>query len=364
MNLKIRTLTPLWTGDIERKSEELRETSIMGSLRWWFEAVIRGFGGYACDPLGEIIDKCEFNVEEYKKGKRPEELVCPVCYIFGTTNWSRRFRLEIDKDSYQPASLELAIDGLSCDYAPPSKNVEWWINQTLGSINPRAVTERDDKGISLNLTVNAPNVMGIIYVILKTIQKLGALGSHNSYGFGVVKTLEPFNTDVDEALTFIEQYCETRKCDEETGLKSSKLPNLKHAFKIDFRLPDEVHNKLHNKNVGFILKYAMRNKFKNMYDKDFAEKLFGSKKDRPDKFAGRIFASNCWEEEGRYFFRIYGMLPPVILGPRKKDEIIKEIEKAVDECLKAEIISKNTFNLDENKHLDIDLFKELVLKNE
>ena len=101
MEIRIRTLTPIWTGDIGGKCTRLRETSIIGSLRWWFEAIVRGLGGYACDSVGEVVKKCELKVEEYKKGVKPEELICPVCYVFGTTGWGRRFRLEIDGKLYQ-----------------------------------------------------------------------------------------------------------------------------------------------------------------------------------------------------------------------------------------------------------------------
>lgn len=59
--VKIKPLTPLWTGDAERKSGTLRETGIIGSLRWWYEALIRGLGGTACDPtVKESNTKCNY----------------------------------------------------------------------------------------------------------------------------------------------------------------------------------------------------------------------------------------------------------------------------------------------------------------
>ena len=87
MEVKIRTLTPIWTGDVERESKTLRETSIIGSLRWWFEAIVRGLGGYACDGTN---NRCEY--------KDDINALCPVCQVFGTTGWSRRFRFEIEYD--------------------------------------------------------------------------------------------------------------------------------------------------------------------------------------------------------------------------------------------------------------------------
>ena len=101
MEVKIRTLTPIWTGDVDRKCSRIKETGIIGSLRWWYEALIRGFGGYACDPTSD--KRCELKQDKFKKAiksgksaqKTLDEQICPVCQLFGCTGWSRRFRLEI-----------------------------------------------------------------------------------------------------------------------------------------------------------------------------------------------------------------------------------------------------------------------------
>ena len=97
MKVRIKTLTPLWTGDAERKNTELRETGIIGSLRWWYEALIRGLGGSACDPTSD--NGCKLNQEKFKEALREGksiqnalgELICPACQLFGCTGWSRKF---------------------------------------------------------------------------------------------------------------------------------------------------------------------------------------------------------------------------------------------------------------------------------
>ena len=61
---KLTTLTPLWTGGVSGRCDRLHETGIIGSLRWWYEAVVRGLGGEACDPREH---KCDFKVDEFKK---------------------------------------------------------------------------------------------------------------------------------------------------------------------------------------------------------------------------------------------------------------------------------------------------------
>jgi len=86
LKVRIKTLTPIWTGDAKRKSTELRETGIIGSLRWWYEALIRGLGGRACDPTFD--NRCPD-----KDGNH-----CDACELFGCTGWSRKFRLEVKKE--------------------------------------------------------------------------------------------------------------------------------------------------------------------------------------------------------------------------------------------------------------------------
>ncbi|MBP8707324.1 MAG: type III-B CRISPR module RAMP protein Cmr1 [Caldisericia bacterium] len=102
--VKIKALTYIWTGDANREKTTLRETGIIGSLRWWYEALIRGFGGYACDPTSEEEPKrCNLDQKKFKKvistGKTIQEAldnqICPACQLFGCTGWSRRFRLEV-----------------------------------------------------------------------------------------------------------------------------------------------------------------------------------------------------------------------------------------------------------------------------
>lgn len=84
--IRIKPLTRLWTGDEKRKSEILRETGIIGSLRWWYEALIRGLDGTACDPTLK------------NKGKKCEgENHCDACELFGCSGWARKFKLEVEK---------------------------------------------------------------------------------------------------------------------------------------------------------------------------------------------------------------------------------------------------------------------------
>ncbi len=101
LELQLKTLTPLWTGGITTM-DRIHESSIIGSLRWWYEAIVRGLGGDVCDTTGA---GCTLDSQKYKDGKKAglqdAELLthaglCPVCQLFGATGWRRRFRLSIN----------------------------------------------------------------------------------------------------------------------------------------------------------------------------------------------------------------------------------------------------------------------------
>lgn len=90
LEIRLKTLTPLWTGGVDQTCDRLHETGLIGSLRWWYEALVRGLGGYACDPTAD--GRCEYDP---KKPAPPEKQLCAACYLFGCTGWARKFRLRV-----------------------------------------------------------------------------------------------------------------------------------------------------------------------------------------------------------------------------------------------------------------------------
>ena len=93
---RFKALTDMWTGSVYFVVEEDRKgkkrvkgkvnhnrlitTGLLGSIRWWFEVVVRGLGGHACDPTNT---KCEGRDH------------CVVCELFGCTGWARKFRFDV-----------------------------------------------------------------------------------------------------------------------------------------------------------------------------------------------------------------------------------------------------------------------------
>jgi CRISPR-associated protein Cmr1 len=90
LEISVQPLTPILTGGANRTTDRLHETGIIGSLRWWYEAIVRGLGGSACDPTKH---ECSY-----------EGGLCDVCQVFGATGWKRGFDLRIVRDEARSGS--------------------------------------------------------------------------------------------------------------------------------------------------------------------------------------------------------------------------------------------------------------------
>jgi len=158
--VKIKTLTPLWTGDAYRKGETLRETGIIGSLRWWYEALIRGLGGTACDPTDtQCNDKSR----------------CDACELFGCTGWSRKFRLEVNTER-EITNLSFFIG--SRKYIGAKRPVSGVVTKA-----PAVLTFTPLKEIS-------SGEWQLLRESLQIIADKGALGGRTSQGNGAIKVIE------------------------------------------------------------------------------------------------------------------------------------------------------------------------------
>ncbi len=132
MEIRLRAMTPIWTGGLDQSCDRLHETGLIGSLRWWYEAMVRGLGGYACDPTGE--NGCKYDP---KKKEPPEKQLCPACYLFGCTGWARKFRVKVsDFRDFFFARFQ---------FEEPANNPTWW--QSIFGIR-QAINGKLDDGSS------------------------------------------------------------------------------------------------------------------------------------------------------------------------------------------------------------------------
>ncbi len=136
LKITLKTLTPLWTGGVDGACDRLHETGLIGSLRWWYEALVRGLGGYACDPTSE--DRCP-----NKDGNH-----CVVCELFGCTGWARKFRLKV-----LPFVQIKEIKG-----------------------NPKAIQEQDVQLELIPLRPIAEEELCLLLATFRLISKYGAMG--------------------------------------------------------------------------------------------------------------------------------------------------------------------------------------------
>ena len=83
---ELQALTDIWTGDAgtaqSKQANRLVPTGLLGSIRWWFEVLVRGLGGSPCDPSSN--QKTCLNEQH-----------CVACELFGCTGWARKFRFDV-----------------------------------------------------------------------------------------------------------------------------------------------------------------------------------------------------------------------------------------------------------------------------
>jgi len=220
--MRIRTLTPIWTGDIYRECSRLRETAIIGSLRWWFEAIVRGLGGYACDPTSDI--KCEY------KNNRND--ICAVCELFGTTSWARRFKLEIKQSFREIYYGNLIIRGNRRNWYYPS-----------GLVNCDDIPNEIRQILQFDSSVDS-----ILRVLSEFISEWCMIGGKTAIGYGVVRFedgngnhLKASDEDIDE---FLKEYLKIKK---NHGKNAKGAPKISEMFFAKFRVKENCIGEIINK---------------------------------------------------------------------------------------------------------------------
>jgi len=253
MNFRIRTLTPLWTGDINGKSTKPRETSIIGSLRWWFEAIVRGFGGNACNS---VTNKCEY--------KHSVDDICPVCKLVGTTGWSKRFKFTINQGFCRAYDGNLIIRGGSRSWYFPSGLLPYGNESNeIKQIFPLLDKINTDKKEGGETEVN---VKSLLKTLLAFVSQWGMIGGKTAIGYGVVKfeenktKMRPTNNEITEFLNFI-----TRQ----TGKNAENAPKLSEMFFVKVKITDECVDEVIRKIEGNV---SVKNGMKQ-----FPSSIFGCK---------------------------------------------------------------------------------------
>jgi len=181
MDVQITTLTPFWTGGVDGTTDRLHESGLIGSLRWWYEAIVRGLGGEACDPSQS---KCTFDAERYKQSSastRSQRLrdagLCDACQLFGATGWRRRFRLTVVDDKTDPIWAGLQ----PLNIRPPDRTRGWFLPPgRMGTFTVRLTGD--------------PEAVQRIAALLIFLEQWGSLGARAQLGYGAFRVAN--RTDV------------------------------------------------------------------------------------------------------------------------------------------------------------------------
>ncbi len=211
LEIRMRTLTPLWTGGVDQTCDRLHETGLIGSLRWWYEALVRGLGGSACDPTGD--SRCEYDP---KKPDPPEKQLCAVCYVFGCTGWTRRFRLQVESEGntlLQQSDNVLIPSGRVHQSKGGQRAGGWYVfgKSRVGTI-----------GIRIIPLCNAD--LRPLHTILTLINQHASLGPKGASGYGIIQ-VENVQPDV-EWMVGISNRLPAR---------NNSLPDFRDFFFASFR---------------------------------------------------------------------------------------------------------------------------------
>ena len=233
--ITFETITPLFTGDCNQKMTEIKPTSIMGSLRFWFEVICHFSGKFN----EKEYSKNEFDAKKYSnfiKNKphatdediqRKFELTSTVFY-FGCTGWKSQIGIEkIEKNDFTISKL---VDSekenqnlygkkifLSCGKKDKNGNPKesgWFLPKQYFWGQFQITFSLSNKDLKDN----------ILFPLLSFIQEYGFLGGKNNIGFGRVKILKPSITNTKMNVFWKE--VDYSNFIQSKQLKESELENL------------------------------------------------------------------------------------------------------------------------------------------
>lgn len=290
MELEIKTLTPLWTGGVEAgKVDRVHETGILGSLRWWYEAIVRGLGGVACDPSQGT---CRFDAEKYAKSRASDERqrlrdagLCDVCQVFGATGWRRRFRLTAIDHTQQDTSSPKQVTADRPNNPKTNRKPTWWFPDY-----PRSGT----------LTVQIQSLASdfppeVIAGLIQFVADWGAIGARAQMGFGVIE-LEKGQIDMRPLYDWLAPIAGNHP------YTDTELPSLRNVFLARIAPKDK---KPFSEQDTFNLKYDLRQLFSGQENSDLRHFIMGTVKD--GRVAAKVKMSRPYNA-GREM-RVWGWIP-------------------------------------------------------
>ncbi|WP_457628068.1 type III-B CRISPR module RAMP protein Cmr1 [Persephonella sp.] len=209
IKVKLNTITPLWTGDAWQDNRKIRPSSLMGSLRFWFEVIC--YFSEICNKkdlnngrFEKEVDRKNFRNCLVDKGNSFEaKIKCLLeqgipwpSIVFGTTNWKSLIRIKEIKylDDYcfgNKLNLQDRICINKSNYeikengdCPRRSNEDWSV---FYFFNPYFYGK-----FKVKFEVEEEIVESIFYPLLNFMDKYGFWGGKWNLGYG---RLEVLNND-------------------------------------------------------------------------------------------------------------------------------------------------------------------------
>ncbi|NJN65908.1 MAG: type III-B CRISPR module RAMP protein Cmr1 [Chloroflexaceae bacterium] len=300
MGIELQTLTPLWTGGADGKVDRIHETGLLGSLRWWYEVMVRGTGGEVCDTVssGCVLD-------DRKVG------LCDVCQLFGATGWRRRFRLSLAHNQVKsmsdfPQKITASPPRIrGSGTGQPSWYFQYQDDQMRKPNSPMSGS------FSVHIQSLVPTFPAeVIAGLVQFVADWTAIGARAQMGFGVSQVQG-------ERVDTAPLYNHLAACQ---GSKTySNLPSLNNMFLARIQVTNQQPQETFN------LKYDLRALFRgNTTVRHFIMGTVDKKSPvGPERMAAKIKMSHPY---GDGLMRVWGWVPALPKGAEmERDEVLTAI---------------------------------------
>ena len=263
VKVQFETITPLWTGDAWMENNEIRPSSLIGSLRFWFEVYYKVCKNENFEINENGIPKEKLDYEEFKK-KVYEELlnkdevfnsfeeiedkilknlgISTPSRVFGCTCWKSRVRI---KDINFETEI-LDENKINNDFLI---NTCFWIKRSLFNNNSNINVH---KNVKFNISVNEYWFCNYLKEFFDFYSdRVILVGGKKSFGFGFIKIT----------------YESSLNCNS-SHINCSNFSNHYYYHEINYS-PAKNQNK--NLILGFNFRYYLR-KIENREDR---KRIFG-----------------------------------------------------------------------------------------
>jgi len=331
LTITLSTLTPLWTGGIDQTCDRLHETGLIGSLRWWYEAIVRGLGGYACDPTEH---SCIYDE------KKSNHDLCLACQVFGTTGWARRFRLSV-------SAPDITLQGQDGEKQPSGERFK------RNSTNRPSWYFRKGFHDTFTLSVLPTHKEfdpHLILGVIKLIERHAGFGAKTQLGYGWVQIekVEGATFSTDDFVEQLQNLAHTKPG------KSNGLPNLQEMFFARVKTNDPDITATLN------LRYDVRARFRTSFSNNQRLRHWVCGTVSGEREASKIFFS----QNVNGVMRVWGWIPELPADFKIiRDQVLEEIKQAISSFGK--IVSWREFNSDRDtcgKQSDISAYLGSLLE--